>query len=35
MKTLKVFFCSTKYLIVVFIFFINTTFIISATSDKD
>ncbi|HBH0779197.1 TPA: hypothetical protein KR646_003862, partial [Clostridioides difficile] len=34
MKTLKVFFCSTKYLILVFIFFINTTFISSATSDK-
>ncbi|MDL0281147.1 hypothetical protein QQO56_09190, partial [Clostridioides difficile] len=34
MKTLKVFFCSAKYFILVFIFFINTTFISSATSDK-
>lgn len=34
MKTLKVFFCSVKYLILVFVFFINATFISSATSDK-
>ncbi|EQF23774.1 putative membrane protein [Clostridioides difficile CD160] len=34
MKTLKVFFCSVKYLILVFIFFINATFTSSATSDK-
>ncbi|NJJ33737.1 hypothetical protein GSQ51_09215 [Clostridioides difficile] len=34
MKTLKVFFCSVKYLILVFVFLINATFISSATSDK-
>ncbi len=34
MKTLQVFFCYVKYLIFVFIFLINATFISSATSDK-
>lgn len=34
MKTLKVFFCSAKYFILVFIFFINASFISLATGDK-
>ncbi|MCC0630041.1 hypothetical protein IC171_14585 [Clostridioides sp. ES-S-0171-01] len=35
MKTLKVFFCSLKYFILVFIFFINATFVSLAISNKN